>query len=156
MRNAIALEPTSVTPSSVTEFSEPTKAPKHRAFPRRAMPPLAGFIAIAVLSNGTDEILRALGVFPPLNLRMSDDLFVLATAYRFAFSIAGCALAARLASDRPMRAAYGLGAVGLALSTLGLIANWVKPEIGPLWYPAALVLMTLPCAWLGGKLGARR
>lgn len=27
---------------------------------------------------------------------------------------------------------------------------------GPAWYPIALVLVTLPCAWLGGKLAERR
>jgi len=123
---------------------------------RKLVAPLAGFVLIAVLSNGTDEALRAAGVFPSFYTRMGDGLFALATAYRFLFSVAGCALAARIATDRPMRAAYVLGMIGLALSTLGLIANLAKPEIGPLWYPAALVLMTLPCAWLGGKLGARR
>jgi len=131
-----------------------TKLPRPTLL-RRVMPPLAGFVAIAVLSNGTDEVLRALGVLPPFYLRMSDGLFALATAYRFAASVAGCALAARLAAERPMRAAYILGAIGLVLSVLGLVANLAKPELGPLWYPSALVLMTPLCAWLGGKLGAR-
>ena len=27
-----------------------------------------------------------------------------------------------------------------------------KPELGPLWYPIALVLTGLPCVWLGGVL----
>lgn len=143
MRNSIALDDTT------------TPARASRSLLRRVMPSIAGFVLIAVLSNGTDEVLRALGVFPPFYLRMSNALFALATAYRFVFSVAGCALAARL-SDRPVRAAYALGGIGVVLSSLGLIANLVKPEIGPLWYPAALVLMTLPCAWLGGKLGAQR
>ena len=28
-------------------------------------------------------------------------------------------------------------------------------NLGPLWYPIALVLTMLPCAWLGGVLFAR-
>jgi hypothetical protein len=27
-----------------------------------------------------------------------------------------------------------------------------KPEPGPLWYPIALAVTGLPCAWLGGVL----
>jgi hypothetical protein len=42
-----------------------------------------------------------------------------------------------------------LGVVGLALSTAGAVAMW---NFGPHWYPIALALTALPCAWLGGVL----
>jgi hypothetical protein len=114
---------------------------------------LAGLVAIVVLSVGTDAALHAAGVFPPIGQPMSDSLFVLATAYRIVYSVAGCYLAARLAPDRPMGHALALGAVGVLVSAAGAAATWNKgPEFGPHWYPLLLVAVSLPCAWLGGKL----
>ncbi len=52
---------------------------------------LAGFIAIVVLSLGTDQVFHMLEVFPPWGQPMSHALFLLATAYRIVYSIAGCA-----------------------------------------------------------------
>lgn len=113
----------------------------------------AGLIAVVVLSIGTDAVMHATNVFPPLGERMTDGLFVLATAYRSVFAIAGSYVTARLAPDRPMKHALVLGFIGIVLSTAGLLATWnAGPEFGPRWYPIALVVTALPCAWLGGKL----
>jgi len=65
------------------------------------------------------------------------------------YDIGGCYLVARLAPDHPMGHALTLGVVGLVLSTLGLVAMW---GVGPVWYPLALVLSALPCAWAGGSI----
>jgi hypothetical protein len=54
-----------------------------------------------------------------------------------------------------MRHAMALAIVGLVLSLLGLAANIAKPDLGPIWYPLALVLSAVPCAWLGGRLAER-
>jgi hypothetical protein len=55
-----------------------------------------------------------------------------------------------------MQHALILGAVGVVLSLIGLLATWNKgPEFGPKWYPLALVVLALPCAWIGGRLGSR-
>ena len=54
---------------------------------------------------------------------MSDGLFVLATAYRTVFAIAGCYITARLAPDRPMMHALVLGSVGVVRSTAGAVAT---------------------------------
>lgn len=117
---------------------------------------LAGLIAIVVLSLGTDLVLHAAGVFPAWGQPMSDSLFLLATAYRTVFSIAGCYLAARLAPYRPMQHAIWLGVVGVVISTVGAVTTWNRgPEFGPHWYPLALILLSLPCAWVGGRLGQR-
>ncbi len=121
---------------------------------RRVAPGVAGFIAIAVLSHATDSALRAAGVFSALGLPMTSGLFVLATAYRSAFGALGCFIAARLAPRQPMRTALWLGAVGFVLSVLGVVATVHRPELGPLWYPIVLAALTLPSAWLGGKLGS--
>jgi uncharacterized membrane protein YfcA len=84
---------------------------------------------------------------------MSDALFLLATAYRIVFSIAGCYLAARLASDKPMQHALALGVVGIVVSTAATVATWNRgPEFGPKWYPLALIAVAIPCAWVGGRL----
>ncbi len=118
---------------------------------------LAGFIVIVALSTGADALLHALNVFPPWDVPMTGTgLFLLAFAYRFVFSIAGCYLAARLAPRNPMRHALALGVLGLVVSTAGVIATIVTPSLGPLWYPIALVLICIPCALLGGGLYRRR
>ena len=114
---------------------------------------LAGFVAVFVLSLGTDVVLHATRVFPPWDQRMSDALFLLATAYRTVYCIAGSYIAARLAPNRPMGHALALGILGLVVSTAGAVVTWNKgPVFGPHWYPVALVVTAIPCAWLGGRL----
>jgi len=118
---------------------------------------LAGLAANVVLGLGTDQALHATGVYPPWGQPMADSLFGLATAYRVAFGVLGCWLAARLAPDRPMWHAMAVGVIGVVVSTVGLVMTWnAGPAFGPKWYPIALVLVTLPCAWLGGKLRERQ
>jgi hypothetical protein len=123
------------------------------SFLRTVAPGVAGFVAIGLLSHGVDSALGASGLFPSLGVPMASRLFVLATVYRSVIGVLGCYIAAHFAAGRPMRSALTLGCIGFALSTLGIFATWQKPELGPLWYPAALALLTLPSAWLGGKLG---
>jgi hypothetical protein len=116
---------------------------------------LGGIFAGIVLTIGTDIALRAVGVFPPLGQQppMSDALFLLATAYRIVYSAAGSYIIARLAPDRSMQHALVGGAVGLVLSIVGAAVTWnMVPSLGPHWYPLALIVTAMPCAWLGGKL----
>ena len=50
-----------------------------------------------------------------------------------------------------------LGAIGTAIAIAGATATWNSgPEFGPRWYPIALVVTALPCAWIGGKLRERQ
>ena len=44
---------------------------------------LAGVLAIILLSIGTDMVLHASGIYPPWGQRMSDSLFLLATAFLY-------------------------------------------------------------------------
>ena len=114
---------------------------------------VAGLFAVVVLSLGTDAVLHATGAYPPWGKPMAESLYLLATAYRVVFAVAGSYIAARLAPDRPMRHALVLGAVGLALSIAGSAATWNKGlEFGPRWYPLALIATAMPCAWVGGRL----
>ncbi len=114
---------------------------------------LTGVLEVIILSIGTDAALHATGVFPPWGQPMADALFLLATAYRTVFGVAGSYIAARLAPDRPMTHALALGVVGLVLSIVGAVATWNRgPDLGPQWYPLALIATAMPCAWAGGRL----
>ncbi len=112
---------------------------------------LAGFITVFVLSVGTDFILEKLGFFPPANEpeAYTGWMLMFALIYRSIYSVAGFYLAARLAPSAPLRHAIILGIIGTVFATLGAIANWDRSAN---WYPILLVLVTLPCAWLGGRL----
>jgi len=117
----------------------------------------AGLLAIVVLSLGTDQVLRVLQVYPPWDQPMSDAMFGLATAYRIVYGVVGGYVTAWLVPHRPLAHALALGIVGLVLSTAGAVVAWnAPPEMGPLWYPLALVVTALPCAWAGGKLYTSR
>jgi len=125
-----------------------------REWPRRrwrsAAALLAGVLAVVVLSLGTDQALHALDVYPPWGQPMhSTSLNLLALTYRSVYAVVGSCLAARLAPDRPMAHALALGGVGFVLSTAGAVAMW---NFGPNWFPIALALTALPCAWLGGAV----
>ncbi len=112
----------------------------------------AGLLFIVITSTATDFALHAAGVFPAIGQDMSDSLFAIATLYRVIFSVLGCWLAARLAPARPMAHALALGAVGVVLSTIGTVAMWDK---GHHWYPLTLIAVSMPAAWIGGRLPAR-
>ena len=143
-----------MTTTTVTAAS-PTARP--RSFFRHLGPILAGLVVGIALSLGTDTVMRSAGVFPPFPQPMNGLQFLLATVYRAVYSVVGSYLAARLSSERGMRNALILGALGVVASAAGLAATWNKgPEFGPHWYPVALIVLSLPCAWLGGKLTLRR
>jgi len=108
-------------------------------------------VVVVILSVGTDLALHKAGIFPPLGQTMSNALFLLATIYRTVFAVVGSFITARLAPDRPMGHALVGGAIGPVLSVVGAVVTWNK-DLGPHWYPLALVATALPCAWAGGKL----
>ena len=113
----------------------------------------AGLLFIFIVTTIIDVVLHATGVFPPWGKAMSDGLFGLATAYRIVISIVGCYVAARLAPDRAMGHALVLGVIGVVISAIGAAVTWNKgAEFGPHWYPLLLVVVAIPCAWIGGKL----
>jgi hypothetical protein len=116
---------------------------------------LAGLVAVVILSSVADFALESTGVFPPPERfqEFTTANYALALAYRSVFNIFGCWLAARLAADHPMRHAMILGVIGFALATLCAIIMW---SVGTHWYPLALVIEALPCAWIGGRLAQRR
>jgi hypothetical protein len=125
-----------------------TKQPRRRW--RSAAAIFLGFVAVVVLSLGTDQVLHVLNVYPPWGEPMDDTgLLLLALAYRIVYTIAGGYIAARLAPSAPMRHAVILGLIGLVPGMAGVMAA-VSADLGPVWYPVALALSGLPCCWLGG------
>jgi hypothetical protein len=113
-------------------------------------------LVVFVLSLGTDAVLRAIRIFPPYTQRMSDSLFAVATIYRVIYGILGGYIAATLAPTRRMQHALFYGLVGFGLSLVGFLATRNMPELGPRWYPLALVITAIPCAWVGGLLRTRQ
>lgn len=113
---------------------------------------LAGFVAVVVLSLGTDQVLHVLHVYPPWSEPMNDPgLNMLALAYRSVYTVLGGYIAARLAPHAPMRHVLALGIIGLIAGTAGAIAM-IPKHLGPNWYPIALAVTGLPLTWLGGVL----
>ncbi|HVG90049.1 MAG TPA: hypothetical protein VNB54_01045 [Alphaproteobacteria bacterium] len=118
---------------------------------------ILGFVAVVVLSLGTDELLHLLKVYPPWGQPMFEPrLNLLALSYRIVYTIMGSYIAARFAPRNPMRHAMILGIIGLAFSTAGAIVAITHTNLGPAWYPIALVVTALPCAWLGGLFYQRK
>ncbi len=135
----------------MTDIGSPPRRPL-----RSVAAVLAGFLAVVVLSLGTDQVLHVLQVYPPWGQPMHDPgLNLLALAYRCVYAVLGSLIAARLAPRAPMRHALVLGVIGLVLSVIGAVAAITMADLGPAWYPIALVLTALPCAWLGGDLHRR-
>lgn len=130
-------------------------SPPPRNLLRSAGALLAGFVSVVVLSLGTDQILHVFGVYPPWGEPMREaSLNLLALSYRCIYGVVGPYIAARLAPRVPMAHALILGGVGFVLSLLGAIASFPL-DIGPSWFPIALVVTALPLAWLGGGLARR-
>jgi hypothetical protein len=120
---------------------------------------LAGIVTGVVPILGTDVVLHAVGVFPPMGHSMEgyEGALLLATIYRTVYGVAGSYVTARLAPDRPMGHALVGGVLGLAVSIVGAVVTWNKgPAFGPHWYPLALIVLAMPTAWAGGKLRLRQ
>ena len=112
---------------------------------------LAGFIFIGVTHTATDAILEKTGVLPKGNLFVGTGLILIVIGYRAVLSLIGCYITALLAPNRPMKHTLALGIVGVLLSTAGALAT-ANMNLGPAWYAWTLVAISLPIAWLAGKL----
>jgi Flp pilus assembly pilin Flp len=115
---------------------------------------VAGFVAVVILSLGTDQVFHSLGVYPPWGVVMEGTgLYMLALGYRIIYTIVGGYITARLAPHSPVRHAVILGTIGLAVGMVGAIVA-INGNLGPAWYGIAVALTGLPCSWLGGVLYA--
>jgi len=48
-------------------------------------------------------------------------------------------------------ALIAVAAIGTVVATAGAVATWNK-NLGPHWYPVALILTAFPTAWIGAKI----
>ena len=110
---------------------------------------VAGFVTVVILSEGTDFLLSASKLFPPLD---STPMLAASTVYRSLAAIVGGYVTARLAPNNAMTHVWVLALIGFALAILGTVVQW---KLGSHWYPIALVITALPCTWLGGRLAVR-
>ncbi|MBI1792882.1 MAG: hypothetical protein HYR70_01655 [Chloroflexi bacterium] len=112
---------------------------------------VAGIVIIIALTLITDAVLEGIGVLPRGPLGNQTGLQILELVYRTIYNIIGGFAAARLAPNRPMRHAVIMGIVSTIMGLLGAAATW-NLNLAPAWYSAAIVVVALPCAWLGGRL----
>ena len=113
---------------------------------------IGGFLVLAVLSTAMATVLEQT-ISPGLaHADASTAVWIFVTAYRAVFSILGCYFAARWAPSRPMAHALALGIIGVILSSLGAFVMW---GVGTHWYPITLIVIALPCAYIGGWLYER-
>jgi hypothetical protein len=121
---------------------------------RSVLAVFAGLAANAALSTVTDLLLVAAAVFPPLSEfghpgSFSDSLLLLALAYRTVFGVLGCYVTARLAPAHPMAHSLVHGTIGFTIGVIGAIATW---GTWTSWYSLAIIVVTLPSAWLGARI----
>ncbi len=112
---------------------------------------LAGFLVAVVLSLVTDLLLHQFGFYPALGQPATSSQLAAAVAYRGVYGILSSWVTARLAPYNPLGHALVSGAIGTAIALVGVITTW-NLNLGPHWYPIALVVLALPEAWIGGKL----
>jgi len=118
---------------------------------------VAGIVTAVGLTLVTDLVLQGMGFFPPAGQPARDGPLAVATLYRIIYGVLGSYVSARLAPDRPMWHAMIPGILGFVVSIVGAAATWNRgAEFGPHWYPVALVVTALPCAWVGGFLRERQ
>jgi len=128
---------------------------KPRRLGRSVVAMVAAFVANVVLSLATDQLFHTLGVYPPWGQPMHDPgLNALALSYRIVYGVIGGVIVAHLAPRAPMRHAVILGIIGTAVAALGAVVAIAK-DLGPAWFPIALVAQSLPTAWLGATWDER-
>jgi hypothetical protein len=110
---------------------------------------LAGFLFVVTFSIATDLILVKTGMMKqPFDLN-SIGFILFVIFYRSSFGIFGSYLTAKLSPNKPMRHSMIGGFIGFIISIIGAITMWDTP---PHWYPIALIITVLPCAWLGCQI----
>lgn len=113
---------------------------------------LAGFVVVVVLSTATDAVMHATTVFPPADQRMENPLlFLLALAYRGAFTVLGGWVTALLAPGAPAKHVLALALIGLVAGTFGVVAAVVS-QLGPPWYAVAVAVTGPLLTLVGGRL----
>jgi glycerol uptake facilitator-like aquaporin len=114
---------------------------------------LAGFLLVVILSVGTDVLLEKTELMKQPFDSNPVGFIIFVIFYRSFFGTTGSYLTARLSPGKPMMHSLIGGAIGLLLTIVGTVVMWDTP---PHWYPIALIVTTLPGAWLGGWIFLKR
>jgi hypothetical protein len=110
---------------------------------------IAGMVIITILSVGTDTILEATGIFPPLGEPLFDtNLLLLATVYRFIYQVVGSYISARIAKERASAAAWTMGIIG---AVMWLIGTFTMEGHSPYWYGILGAVLSIPSTLLGRR-----
>ncbi len=111
---------------------------------------VVAFIVTGVLSTAVDHVFHVTGVYPPYGEPMYDTgLLILASFYRLLFQILGSYAMSVIARDKAMTAGWIVGVLGTLLWLSGGI---FMQGMGPLWYPIAGALLSIPSVLTGVKL----
>ncbi|MFC3559479.1 hypothetical protein [Pedobacter jamesrossensis] len=111
---------------------------------------LAGIVLAAMLSIGADFLFDKLGIMSMENFKQTSlSIIILIVVYRFIFNVVGCYLTAKLAPNKPMKHVIIIGIIGTIFSIFGSFVMWDKAIP---FYNIAIILISLPSAWLGGQL----
>lgn len=121
---------------------------------RSVMVVAVGFVFIAVLSFGTDALVRVAlpDAFDETGRTDRLSVLLLSLGYVAVIAIVGCYLTARLAPSRPMLHAIVVGFLGLIFTAAGTILMW---SMAPAWYNITSLALVMPYAWVGGRLAER-
>ena len=136
--------------STVIQAAGPTAS---RRSIRSTAAVLVGFVAVAMLSGVTDQVLHMMNVYPPWGEPMyAPGLNLLALSYRVLYTMLGGYVTARLAPCAPMRHVIVLAVVGAISGAASAIISVTAADIGPDWYPIAIAVTAFPSVWAGGRL----
>ena len=111
---------------------------------------LAGAAVAIALTLASDLGMQFARLFPASG-PPSGRMLLVATAYRTLYGVIAGYVVARLAPYQPMHHALIGGAVGLLVCAFGATATW-NSGLGPHWYPLALIALSIPQAWAGGRV----
>lgn len=116
---------------------------------------LAGFFFFGIASYASDALItRALpGAFDANGSPSHASVYALTVAYVALFAVIGGWIAALLAEVRPVAHALAVGGMIFIFGLYGSLADW---SAAPAWYHVVLLVLVIPCAWLGGIVAARR
>ena len=112
---------------------------------------VVGFILVAVLSVGTDTILEATGVFPPIThpeLYTSGHL-LFALIFRIVYAGVGGYVTALLSPGKGMRDAMILAGIGFVVAVIGALSH---VDLGNIWYPILLAILSPFAVIVGARL----
>lgn len=122
---------------------------------RHIVPVVFGGALTLLLTIVTDNWLIVRGLLPGGGVQAyGTGALAVAAAYRAAFAILGCHMAARLAPAGHPRLRYAL-ALGFVLFVVSVGAASTMWGQTPRWYPLTGVAMSIPCAIIGGATAVR-